>query len=105
MFVARWIIDAKLGHKDDVKAITKKWQDEIGERVGMKRAASRILTGSIGAAECRFEFEQQFASLAEMEKAWVEMGKLPSHAKFGKELEPHIVSGTNRWEVLRIIET
>jgi hypothetical protein len=104
MFVARWIIDAKLGHKDDVKALCKRWEAEIGERAGMKRSASRTLTGSIGAPEGRFEFETQFATLADMEKAWTEMAKIPAHAKFGKELEPHIVSGSNRWEIFRIVE-
>src|SRR5262245_47430571 len=104
MFVARWMIDAKFGHKDETIAIWKKWQQEVGERVGMKRSTSRVLTGSIGAAECRFEIEHQFATLADLEKAWAEMGKIPSHKQFSKELESHIVSGSNRWEILRIVE-
>jgi hypothetical protein len=104
MIVARWIIDARFGHKDQVTALCRRWEKEVGDPSGMRKAATRILTGSIGAAESRFEFEYQFASLADLEASWAALGKHPAHAKFGAELEPHIVSGTNRWEVLRIVE-
>jgi hypothetical protein len=104
MFVARWIIEAKFGHKDEALALTKKWQAEIGDRVGIKQA-KRVLTGSIGAAEARLEFESQFATLADLEKSWGEMAKIPGHKQFSKDLEQHIVSGSNRWEILRIVET
>jgi hypothetical protein len=103
MFVARWIIDAKFGHKDEVLALCKKWQGEIGDRVGMTRTR-RVATGSIGAEEGRLEMETQFDSLAALEKSWIDMSKMPAHHKFSKELEPHIVSGTNRWEILRLVE-
>lgn len=32
------------------------------------------------------------------------MVKNPWHAQFGKEMEPHVVSGTNQWEIFRIVE-
>jgi hypothetical protein len=105
MFIARWIIDAKFGHKDETLALCRKWQEEVGARVGLPRSASRVLTGSIGAAECRFEFESQVQSLADLEKTWTEMAKVPAHKKFAQELEQHVVSGTNRWEILRVVET
>ena len=70
----------------------------------MTKGATRILTGSIGAAESRFEFEYQFESLAELEKAWASMAKNPGHAKSAADLESHIVSRTNRWEILRVVE-
>lgn len=104
MFIARWIVDAKFGHKDQVRSLCNRWQEEVGERVGMKRSRTRVLTGSIGVAESRFEFETQFESLADIEKSWTEMAKLPGHVKFGNELEPHVVSGTNHWELLRVVE-
>jgi hypothetical protein len=104
MFVARWIIDAKFGHKDDVRALCKRWNDEVGKPAGMMKTGGRMLTGSVGAPESRFEMEVLFASLAELEKTWAEMGKNPAHAKFSKELEQHVVSGTNRWEILRVVE-
>lgn len=104
MFIGRWIVEAKFGHRDEMLAISKRWQQEVGERVGMTQGKSRVLSGSIGGAESRFEFESQFASLADIEKSWAEMGKIPAHKQFGKDLEPHVVSGSNRWEILRVVE-
>jgi hypothetical protein len=104
MFIARWIIDARFGHKDAVSALCRRWESEVGDPAGMTKGAVRVLTGSIGAAESRFEFEYQFASLADLEKSWAALAKHPAHAKFGAELEAHIVSGTNRWEILRLVE-
>lgn len=103
MFLARWIIEAKFGHKDEVITLCNRWEAEIGSRVGLKH--KRVLSGSIGAQESRVEFESQVASLAELEKAWTEMSKLPAHKQFSKDLEAHIVSGSNRWELLRVLET
>jgi hypothetical protein len=104
MFIGRWIVEAKFGHKDEMLALAKRWREEVGERAGMKQGASRILSCSIGGAESRFEFETHFAALADLEKAWTEMGKIPAHKQFSKDLEQHVVSGSNRWEVLRIVE-
>jgi hypothetical protein len=104
MIVARWIIDARFGHKDEVTALCRRWESEVGDPAGMRKGGGRVLTGSIGAAESRFEFEYQFASLADLEKSWASLAKHPGHTKFAAELEPHIVSGTNRWEILRVIE-
>jgi hypothetical protein len=69
----------------------------------MKQNSQRVLTGSIGASESRIEFESQFETLAELEKSWADMGKIPAHKQFGKDLEGHIVSGSNRWEILRVV--
>jgi hypothetical protein len=101
MFVARWTIDAKFGHKDEAIKHAKRWQQEIGDRVGMNKGL-RVVTGSIGTSESRLEIESQYATLADLEKAWTEIAKLPAHAQFSKDLEPHIVSGSNRWDVFRV---
>jgi len=104
MFIARWIIEARFGHKDAALALCKKWNEEVGQRVGMKPSSSRALSGSIGTGESRIEFETAFETLAALEKSWADMAKVAAHAKFAKELEQHIVSGTNRWEILRVVE-
>jgi hypothetical protein len=104
MFSARWCIETKFGHKEAALMACKRWQEEIGERVGMKRSNTRVLTGSIGVSESRLEFDTQFTSLAELEKAFIEMAKLPAHKKFAEELEKHIVSGTNRWKIYRTVD-
>ncbi len=103
MFIARWTIEAKYGHKDEAIGILARWKAEVGDRLGLK-FNGRALTGSIGAPESRLEYETQAPSLAELEKAWAEMAKMPAHKQFSKELEPHIVSGSNRWEILRVVE-
>lgn len=57
-----------------------------------------------GRASLAWSFENQVLSLAELEKAWAEMAKMPAHKKFSKELAEHVVSGSNRWEILRIVD-
>ena len=32
------------------------------------------------------------------------MGKNPKHGKFSKKLKPLVVSGTNHWDVLRVVD-
>ncbi len=101
MFIARFIIDVKFGHKDEFLALQRKWQEEVGARIGWKTL--RYATGSIGAHESRMEMELEVGSLAELEKAWAELAKSDAHKRFGKALEPLVVSGSNRWEILRVI--
>ena len=36
MFVARWTVEAKFGHKDQVIAICTQWQKDVGDQVGLK---------------------------------------------------------------------
>ena len=102
MFIARWLIDARFGHKDEAVKLCKQWQKDVGDSVGLK--TTRLVTGSIGVGESRLEFEAQYETLADLEKAWSQMAKLPAHQQFGKDIEPHLVSGSNRWEILRVIE-
>ena len=49
MFVARWQIDARFGHKQDVIDIARRWLSEIGSKAGTDKMDVKILTGSIGA--------------------------------------------------------
>ena len=102
MFVARFSVDVRFGHKDDFTLAMKKWQAEVGSKVGWDN--QRVLTGSIGAPESRFEMEMQVSSLADLENAWARMVELPHHKVYAKELEQHIVSGSNRWEVFRVVQ-
>jgi len=51
MFVARWQIDARFGHKETVIDLLRKWEREVGTKAGTDRMAFKILTGSIGARE------------------------------------------------------
>jgi hypothetical protein len=35
---------------------------------------------------------------------WEDMSTMEAHQQFGKDLEPIIVSGSNRWEVFRVVD-
>ena len=99
MFIARWTVDARFGHKDAAIAQFKNWK-QVADKVGWKM---RLLSGSIG-DEARLEMEIAVESLAQLETSWAAMAKDPSHATGAAGLEPHIVSGTNRWEIFRVVE-
>jgi hypothetical protein len=101
MFIARWSVDVRFGYKDAFAAHLKKWHKEVGETLGWK---IRLLTGSIGANESRFEMELQTETLDALEKAWAKMSTSEVHMRLGREAEPLVVSGSNRWEVLRVVE-
>lgn len=104
MFSARWQIDAKFGHKQTVLELLKKWEREIGSQVGIAELEFQIMTGSIGAREATVESHHQVESLAKLEEFFAKIGKIDAHAKWGKEMEPHVVSGTSLWNIYRIVE-
>jgi hypothetical protein len=104
MFIARWHIDAKFGQKQSVLDLMRRWETEIGRAAGTRAMNFSILTGSIGALEATIEVNHQVDSLAQLEAFFTAIGKNPAHAKWSKELEPHIVSGTAYWTILRVVE-
>ena len=104
MFSARWQIDAKFGHKQTVLELLKKWEREIGSQVGIADLKFQIMTGSIGAREATIESHHQVESLAQLEAFFAKIAKIEAHAKWGKELEPFVVSGTSQWQIFRIVE-
>ncbi len=103
MFIARWQIDARFGHKSSVIALMRKWEAEVGSQVGLPEMEFGLLTGSIGAREATVEASHKVASLAQLEGFFSRIGEVPAHAAWGKELEPFVVSGTSRWEILRVL--
>ncbi len=102
MMIARWQIDARFGHKQEVIDRLGAWAREIAPRVGMK--TGRLLTGSIGALEATVAHDWEIADLAELDRAWNQLAALPEHAAWSKALEPYVVSGTARWEVYRVVD-
>ena len=46
----------------------------------------------------------QVESLAQLEEFFARIGKIDAHAKWGKEMEPYVVSGTSLWNIYRIVE-
>jgi len=103
MIIARWLIDARFGHKPKVIELIKQWNQDIGPAVGIPLDKIRLLNGSVGVPESTVVMELTLDSLGELNTAWEKMATIPSHAKHAEELEPHIVSGSNRWEIYRAI--
>ncbi|HJU49864.1 MAG TPA: hypothetical protein VJ575_03855 [Pseudogulbenkiania sp.] len=103
MMIARWSIEAKFGHKPDVVAEMQRWLREIGSQVGWTADRVRLLNGSIGAKESTIQSEIEIADLAELDAAWNKLIALEAHKAWSKALEPHVVSGTQRWEIFRVI--
>lgn len=103
MMIARWSIDARFGHKAEVLALMQQWQREIASQIGWTADKARLLNGSIGANESLIVSEITINDLAELNAAWDKLAKIDAHREWGKALEPHIVSGTPRWEVFRVV--
>lgn len=103
MMIARWSISARFGQKQKVVELMQRWLREIAPQVGLTPERTRLLTGSIGALESTVQTEHIIDDLAELQSAWDKLAKIDAHMQWGKELEPHVVSGTNCWEIMRVL--
>lgn len=101
--IARWSIDAKFGYKQSVIDLMQKWMREIAPQAGFTADKMRLLTGSVGALESTIQAEHLVKDLAELDQAWEKLASIAAHKQWGKDLEPHVVSGTNRWEIYRVL--
>jgi hypothetical protein len=41
--------------------------------------------------------------IAALNASWDKLATIEAHKQWGKDLEPYVVSGSPRWEVLRIL--
>lgn len=100
MLIARWQIDARFGHRQQVIDRLQYWAREIAPKAGLTHG--RILTGSVGALEATVIHEWEVADLGALGSAWDRLATIDAHAAWGKELEAVVVSGTARWEIFRV---
>ncbi len=103
MILARWNIDARFGHKQTVIDSLKKWHKEIGSQIGWSDDKVTILSGSVGAAESAVQTEIRLKDLSELNASWDKLGAIAAHKQWSKDIESHIVSGTARWEIFRVV--
>ena len=54
-------------------------------------------------SEATVVHEWAVGDLGELEKSWTALGKIEPHKRWGKEMEPYVVSGSARWEVYRVL--
>jgi hypothetical protein len=103
MFSARWQIDARFGYKQTVLDLMRQWERDVGSKAGADALQFKIMTGSIGAREATVETHQTVESLAQLEDFFARIGKMEAHRQWGKDLEPHVVSGSSLWQIFRIV--
>lgn len=103
MLIARWRIDARFGRKAAVVDRLRFWSREIAPEIGWQPESGTLLSGSIGAAEATVEHNWRIADLAELGRAWEALAGLEAHRAWGASLEPDVVSGSARWDVLRVL--
>jgi hypothetical protein len=103
MLIARWQIDARFGHKQKVIDLMKSWLKDVGAKAGTDKMDVKILTGSVGAREATVEVHHTIESLAQLEEFFAAIGKNDAHKQWGQDLEPYVVSGSARWEILRVV--
>lgn len=103
MMIARFQIEARFGHKQAVIDASRRWCREVGVQIGWTEEKLRMLTGSIGASESTVVLEVTLADLTELDAAWSKLASIEAHKQWGRDLEPLVVSGSNRWEVLRVV--
>ncbi len=104
MMIARWRIDARFGHKQQVIDSLKQWMNEVGSQIGWTPGKVRLLTGSVGARESTVVSEIQVESMAELDASFAKLATIEAHKEWGRKLEPYIVSGSPRWEVFRVLD-
>jgi hypothetical protein len=103
MFIARWQIDARFGHKQAVIELLRKWERDIGSKAGTDKMDFKILTGSIGAREATVEANHTIESIAQLERFFDSIAKIDAHPQWGKDLEPYVVSGSALWNIYRLV--
>jgi hypothetical protein len=103
MMIARWQIQARFGHKEAAIALMHRWWQEIAPRIGWTREQMRLLTGALGERESAIDVEVEIEDLAALNEAWARLARAEGQEQWSAELEPHVVSGTSRWTVHRIL--
>jgi hypothetical protein len=103
MMIARWQVQVRFGHKQAAIALMRRWWCDIAPQVGWSPEQVRILTGAIGERESAIDVEVAVADLAALGEAWSRLGTAEGQEQWAAELEPHIVSGTPRWTVHRVL--
>src|SRR5262249_440467 len=99
MFIARWQFTAHAGKTDDCIAILRRWEIDVGQRIGWRSGSTRLVSGYIGPPQEQREFEGRVACLSDLDALWRDMERNDHHREYKKQLDGLIVA--NQWIVLR----
>ncbi|WP_310567529.1 hypothetical protein [Hydrogenophaga sp.] len=101
MIVARWQVNARFGHKQELIDEIRNWWQTVGRDIGQTNTT--ILTGSVGAAESLVTVDVRCADMAELQSQWDQLAHFPEHKAFSLRVEPLLVSGSTRWDILKVV--
>jgi hypothetical protein len=103
MFIVRWEFTCRFGKVEDCISILRRWEMDVGERVGWKTNAVRVVTGFLGANDSHVEYEARAESLADLDNIWGDLERNPHHREYMKQFEHVVAPGSSKWTVLREI--
>ncbi len=103
MLIARWQFTAKFGYKQAAIDVMKEWAAQIGSQTNLDMSKMRLVTGSVGTSEGLVEAELEIHDLGELQTFFDKISTIPSHSEWGVRMGEVIVSGSTRWEVLRVL--
>lgn len=104
MIVCQWHLDIPYGKQGEVIRIMKAWGKEKFASSEFKRVkSSRLLVGFVGPSASHIVDEYVFDSMADFEAALFGM-TAPQFRPHSDALAPYVVPGSQRWEILRVIE-
>ena len=104
MHVVRWQFQVRFGHLNEVLGILRKWEVDVGQRVGWRATSIRVMQGLLGPSQSQIELETKIDSLGDLESSFGDMAKSPHHTEAMKSLEKYIVSGSDSWTVYKLVE-
>ena len=88
MLVARWQIDAKFGHKQNVIDLMRQWEQDIGSKAGTGKMDFKLLTGSVGVREATIEANHTVENLAQLERFFEALSTIDAHKQWVRTLSP-----------------
>lgn len=103
MIITRWEFTCRFGKVDDCISILRKWEMDVGDRVGWKASHVRVLQGFLGGNDSQIEFEARAENLTDLDAVWADIERNPHHREYMQQLEKIIVGGSSKWTVLREI--
>jgi hypothetical protein len=101
MIITRWEFTCRFGKVDDCISILRKWEMDVGDRVGWKASHVRVLKGFLGGNDSQIEFEARAENLTDLDAVWADIEANPHHREYMSQLEKIIVGGSSKWSVLR----
>jgi len=103
MFLCQWSLDVVYGKQKEALDVIKAWgADKMKLSRFNKSKGNRVYVGFVGDSAAHIVDEYVFESLDDFENALKDMGK-PEFQKHSQALAPCIVSGTQKWNIYRIV--